>query len=175
MSDKIRARLLERLTAMRSSVLAVAALFFTMGTANAVDDWNGVVNIKATYTISPTYFSYDLDVVYDKLGWLGKAWGKISLSRNDSAVQGAKINYYAHPICVNSFSSGNRYTVVGRVSKVVGGTPAQNTPFVTIEIDVLNKKIRSAGLNTLAEARASCNTQSGSFPAAFYQGYVIAQ
>lgn len=67
---------------MRRAIIASIAILSAMGTAGAVDDWDGVVKVQSAYgnqtgTNTPQ-INIAVDVVYDKTGQRGNAWGTLS-------------------------------------------------------------------------------------------------
>lgn len=157
---------------MRKFIIASAVVLFTMGTAGATDDWNGVVKAQAAYdTPGQPQLNVTVDVVYDKPGRTSKAWGTLSYLHPALASAGApKLRIYAHALCVGTFNSGNQASVAGKIVQALG---AAAPDYIVFEFDVLNKKIRAITKTTEAAARASCAVQTGVFPGVFNHGYVI--
>jgi hypothetical protein len=157
---------------MRRFIIATAAVLFTIGTAGATDDWNGVLKAQAAYdTANQPQLNITVDVVYDKPGRASRAWGTLSYMHPAQAISSApKLRIYAHPLCVGVFNSGNNASVAGQIVQALG---AATPDYIVFEFDVLNKRIRTVTKTTEAAARAMCVQQSGIFPGVFNHGYVI--
>ena len=152
------------------------AIALAVGVARA-DDWAGAVKVLASYdNPDPTLAEVNVtvDVVYDTPGSKGLAWGTMSYQRRAQAGV-PQLELYYHALCVGRWNSGNNYSVAGVLVKAVGTGPATN--YMTFEFDVGGKKWRTFGSAgaTEADARATCDKQSGLFPGTFNHGYVIAK
>ena len=90
---------------MRTLGTAVIVILALSAGAAGANDWTRVVKAQAAYdNKSPNQPQLNLtvDVVYDKPGRTGKAWGTMSYMRPaEGAVPTARI--YAHALCVGYF------------------------------------------------------------------------
>lgn len=148
---------------MRRFAIASIAILLAMNTAKAVDDWEGSVKIEAGYKSGGGVpFDVALDVVYDRPGSAGLAWGTLRYGRSAERI-------YAHPICVGVFNQGQEVVVSGTVVKHFGGS----AKWMTWEFEVGKKLIRVFPTSSENEARAYCEKPSGGYSGVFDYGYVI--
>ncbi len=156
---------------MRSLVIAAVALALTTGAAGA-NDFTRVVKAEAAYinkTVGHPHLNLTVDVVYDKPGRTGKAWGTMSYLRPaKGAIPTSRI--YANATCVGYFNSGNNISVVGEIARSAG---AAASGWLVYEFDVLNQELRAITKPTLADARAACAAQSGTFQNTFNHGFFV--
>jgi hypothetical protein len=161
---------------MNKGTIVAAVLLSTVASASAssTGDWPGVVKVQASYndpTYTPARLGIELmiDVVYDKPGRAGKAWGTLSIMTvKDTAHSIAPATRYYHAICVGKFS-GDKWSVAAEEVKSVGTAFPH---YVTFEFNTNGSGWRSWGTtSTLAAAKATCDKQSGVYPAVFDHGY----
>jgi hypothetical protein len=162
---------------LRNSIFAAAALLLlTAGTASADGDFFGSVKLDATYNYPnfPDYNNMNIsaDVLYDKSGSHGKAWGTFSYFRPGDANL-APYTVYANVTCVGK-PPGNKFTIAGPIVKQSGTLYAPGS-YIVFEFDVGGAQVHGYPVANLAAAKAACDTPLGVYSGVFLQGYFVAQ
>jgi hypothetical protein len=159
---------------MRKIMIASTAILSFCGVASA-GDWSGTVKVLAAYDYTQDSTAPELnitaDVVYDRYGPQGAAWGTISYQRRAQGIY-VQESIYANALCVGKFNGGNNYSIAASVVKVVGNPTPK---YITFEFDVANKLWTDVQTNTEADARDTCKKQSSTTHSAFNHGYVLAE
>jgi hypothetical protein len=144
--------------------ISVLALGLTMASADALTlDWTGSVKAEGGYKSGGgVSFGVALDVVYERPGAAGQAWGTMRYGRDAERI-------YAHAGCVGTFNNGEQAVVAGPTVKYIGGA----SPWIIFEFDLPQQRIRVFGAPSEQDGRAFCDKASGQFPGALEFGYVV--